>query len=155
MLLFTSCPMMPGEEIPDDITVGYEDDEDNITFKIIYAAKCNNLIALAHVLPWYSDYIDFQDVRNNNNTALHYAVHNRNINMVKLLLDYDADPNISNNDGDTPLFDAMRLNLIDIAELLMDAGASLDHYNHEGKTPRDYVESAKMQILLDYFTYGN
>lgn len=57
------------------------------------------------------------------NTALIYAIVNRQKDHVGLLLDRGADPNLSNNAGGTPLDYANQLNQEKIERMLIDAGA--------------------------------
>ena len=45
----------------------------------------------------------FSVFRNNGSTALHVACEHNNVDAIKLLLSYNADPNIQNDDGVTPL----------------------------------------------------
>lgn len=45
-------------------------------------------------------------VDSNGNTLLHFAVRNRNMHAVQLLLRYEADPNVRNSRGTTPKMEA-------------------------------------------------
>lgn len=51
-------------------------------------------------------------------TALHFAVESKNINTVKLLLKFNANKTIINNENQTPKDLAEKLNLSDIVDLL-------------------------------------
>ena len=57
------------------------------------------------------------------NTALIYAIINRQKEHVGLLLDRGADPNLSNNAGGTPLAYAIALNDPKLERMLIDVGA--------------------------------
>src|SRR5690606_26408862 len=54
------------------------------------------------------------------------AVQIANVELVRLLLEAGADPEIANADGQTPLMLAARDGVAEIAELLLEHGASVD-----------------------------
>lgn len=60
------------------------------------------------------------------NTALHYAVRNRQINQVRLLLVAGADVNRTNEWCEAPLHVAVENNLPNIAQLLICEGADVN-----------------------------
>ncbi len=62
----------------------------------------------------------------NSYTALHWATYNGNTQMVELLLDHGADPNLYCRLGMTPLHIAACWNFPDIAELLIRNGADVN-----------------------------
>jgi ankyrin repeat protein len=63
------------------------------------------------------------------NTALNYAVLQRNEAMIKMLLDENADIECKDRDGDTPLFLAIRLGYAEIVKLLLERKANVRHVN--------------------------
>jgi len=72
-------------------------------------------------------------------TPLMLAVMHSDANMVKLLLDWGADPNLVTVEGgpNPPLHWACRWGVIDKIELLIKAGASFVLRDYDGKTPAD------------------
>jgi ankyrin repeat protein len=68
-------------------------------------------------------------------TAMHFAVIQGHIEIVKQLLDASANPNITDKDGYTPLSFAASEGEKDILQLLLDRGAKIDLANNDGLTP--------------------
>ncbi|CRL05153.1 CLUMA_CG018176, isoform A [Clunio marinus] len=62
--------------------------------------------------------INFQDANRNFNTPLHLAIQRRNIELIKVLLDFKPSQKISNMNGERPRDFAMNLNHFDIVKLL-------------------------------------
>ena len=58
--------------------------------------------------------------------------------VVKLLLEHGANPNIQDADGWTPLHFAVKSCHVDVVRVLLDHGADLTIRNNEGRTPLDY-----------------
>ncbi len=72
---------------------------------------------------------------NENNTALHMAVRQRDVNITKLLIKYGANVNMQESDGGhTPLHMAVSKGYMDIMELLLNAGADPYIKTYKGKT---------------------
>lgn len=88
-------------------------------------------------------------------TLLILACYANQRKMVKLLLDYGADPNLQcgNDDSITPLIQAIYNENSEIVKLLLDAGADPDKVDNEGDAPlvvaclEGYSEIVK--LLLD------
>ena len=71
------------------------------------------------------DEVDVNCANINGQTALHFAVHAQNLNLVELLLQYNSNPNVQDNHEigfNTPLHIAADLNLINVVELLLEKG---------------------------------
>ena len=66
-------------------------------------------------------------------TALHYAVLNGHVNIVKILLQEGADPNVQDENGCSCLL-LLRKNVEKILPLLIEFGANLELANFEGQT---------------------
>lgn len=82
-------------------------------------------------------------------TALHAAMFQKNIKIVKLLLDYGLDVNaIGPKNGYTPLHDAVWGNNPEAAKLLMERGAKTDIKNKEGQTPLEKAQSEGKAALV-------
>ncbi len=71
----------------------------------------------------------------NGNTTLHHACWNEQTEVVKVLIEKDADVNKINDDGETPLFLAVRRANLVIVEKLLAAGAEPDISNIDGILP--------------------
>lgn len=86
------------------------------------------------------------------NTPLHWASFKNEIECVKLLLRYSADPNArAHPSGWTPLHDAAYSNSGDCIGLLIDAGAAVDSRANSGATPLCFAaqeDSADAAALL-------
>ena len=67
--------------------------------------------------------LDLNHQDQDGNTALIYAINNRQKENVALLLDRGANPNLANNGGGTPLAYAIELNDPEIEQILIEAGA--------------------------------
>jgi ankyrin repeat protein len=79
-------------------------------------------------------------------TLLSAAVNTGNIEIVKLLLDYDADTDIKDEDGTTALF-SEEVD-IDILKLLLDYGADVNIQDNKGKSALFYSNYDKAKLLI-------
>ena len=77
-----------------------------------------------------------------NDTLLHWAVSFNHIDVVKLLLEYNADLNAPNTDGHTPLHIACKHYNLEIIELLLLYGADCHNYDLHGHSPKDLLLSS-------------
>ncbi|ETS84994.1 hypothetical protein PFICI_03019 [Pestalotiopsis fici W106-1] len=73
-------------------------------------------------------------------TAISWAVTNNNVRLVKMLLDYHADPTVQDADGNTCLNRACESNYVDIVETLLRYGADWKIRNYRG---RNALQTAK------------
>jgi ankyrin repeat protein len=64
----------------------------------------------------------------------------KSMDVFKLLLNNDADPNLSNGRYEYPLFYAIEARDPEMVQLLIDSGARLDVKSKSGKTPLEYVD---------------
>ncbi len=78
-------------------------------------------------------------------TALHWAVSRQHTEIVTMLLDAGANPNIPDNEGCTPLHDVAEMGDCPSArtmlEALLAAGADPSRREKNGRTPSDLAES--------------
>jgi len=94
----------------------------------------NNDIVELLLQPKYNTNVDLVD--NYNNTSLAIATYNRHTEIVKMLLDSRADPNIKNDeDGNTALMDASEKGYYEIVQLLLENGANP---NIRNSMPNEY-----------------
>lgn len=95
-----------------------------------------------------------KDVRNAfGDTALHIAVYQPNLMIIKLLLDYGFDPNaVATRNGNTPLHNAVAANNVNAARLLLQYGANKNIRANDGQTPLEKArkEEKRELILLLY-----
>jgi ankyrin repeat protein len=87
------------------------------------------------------------NVSGGESTLLSAAVNTGNIDIVKLLIDYDADVNIRDGDGITALFSDD--NEIEILKLLIDAGADVNIQKDNGKTALFFSNYETTKLLID------
>jgi ankyrin repeat protein len=82
----------------------------------------------------------------------HKASYDDNVEVLHLLLRYNADPNTRDSTNATPLYEAALLGHVKAAQLLLDHGADVNSQHVSGHTPlniassRGYLET--VQILL-------
>ncbi|AYP74288.1 ankyrin repeat protein [Fowlpox virus] len=68
-------------------------------------------------------------------TFLHYAIRNKDLESVNILMKYRANVNIEDHNGDYPIHVATEYNLFDIVEILVENGAYLNVENCCKETP--------------------
>jgi hypothetical protein len=83
--------------------------------------------------------INFNRIINNYDTLLHRAVETQNINKVRLLLKYGANPNVRGAGNDTPLHTAACRGPVRIVELLLKAGANPNVRDVNDQTPMHVI----------------
>jgi len=82
-----------------------------------------------------ADGVDVDERAADGTTALHWAAHQGDYDLVALLLDRGADANALNDYGMTPLAAAAVEADHDIVAALLESGAEVDAPNAEGQTP--------------------
>jgi ankyrin repeat protein len=90
--------------------------------------------------------INMQD--ENGFTVLHWASFAHHNNGVKLLLMYQADPNVKNNKKETPLHLAICQGNYKIALDLLKGGADANIQNQDGRTPLHMCSELTFQLLV-------
>lgn len=90
--------------------------------------------------------IDFQD--DNGWTAFHFASQEGHIEVIKLLVEKNANPNLHDIHGNGPLWTALMNSKgkMDIVEILLDAGADAKHKNKHGRSPLNMAMTIKNGI---------
>jgi len=78
----------------------------------------------------------------NGNTALADAMMARRVDVVKLLLENGASPNLANHSQMTPLHDAASYPDAKILSLLLEHGANVELRNYQAKTPLELAVEA-------------
>ena len=89
-------------------------------------------------------------------SALWYAIHGAYAEVVELLLDRGANPNVAGTYDDTPLHQACSCHTISpaVVGLLLRRGADIDTVNHNGKTALQLVLSLAKQDVSWYAIKG-
>ena len=79
--------------------------------------------------------------------ALNAAAVENEIDVIRILLDHGADPNVKNSQGDTPLICATKYagGKAETVELLIKAGTNQDVRDNDGKTALDYAKAKGQQ----------
>jgi len=83
------------------------------------------------------------------NTALHYAVQNRNVPMINNLVKQGADVDIENNEGETALKIGKDLNNVNVLKALH-GNLSLSELNDEIKAMREIQAEIQHQYIKEY-----
>jgi len=96
--------------------------------------------------------LDYDCYLLNPTTPLIIAAHKGRVNVVKLLLDSGADPNITDEDGAPPLHYAALEGHNNVIHMLLDRGADPNIKNEYGSTPLHYAAHnvGIVQLLLDH-----
>ncbi len=81
---------------------------------------------------------------------LHSAAASRSLEIARLLLEADADPNARQNDGFTPLQEAAHNGQIEMANLLLKHGAVIDMAQDEGDTALSIARKAGHSAMVDF-----
>jgi len=91
-----------------------------------------------------------KDVRDGfGDTALHVAIFQKNLLVVKLLLDYGFDPNAKTiRNGYTPLHNAVAANNVDAARMLLQFKADKGIKSLDGLTPLDKARKEEKRALV-------
>jgi ankyrin repeat protein len=92
------------------------------------------------------------DIPSNNDfkvAPLHSAVAAKSIEVTRMLLDYNANPNAKQQNDVTPLHAAAHNNCPDIAKMLLKAGAGKSFRTADGKTAMDYAVEIDSKEIID------
>lgn len=82
-------------------------------------------------------------------TALMAAVVKGNVLLVKLLLEKNANPNLTNKQGTTALIYAVQFKNTEIINLLLQHNASKLQMDKEGKTAFEYAVFARNETIIN------
>ena len=82
-------------------------------------------------------------------TALHASVFKGEIEIVEMLLDYDANINYQDENGSTALHYSIIYNKEKISRLLLEKGANYNLADNSSKSPKNYAEEFLRYELLE------
>ncbi|XP_040200122.1 serine/threonine-protein phosphatase 6 regulatory ankyrin repeat subunit B-like [Rana temporaria] len=112
--------------------------------------KKNNLESVEYLL---SNGLDVNICDKRGDSVLHLAaLQIKSYEIMKLLLSFGAQVNLTNHDGITPLFNTVFASNFHGARLLIDCGASLKHQDNEDQTAFDHVKNTEDWIECGIFS---
>jgi ankyrin repeat protein len=114
---------------------------------LIIATYSSNLHVAKYLLNIAED-INYQSPEG---TVLMAAIMRNNIEMVNLLLDKEANIEITNDNGVTPLMLAIQFKNIEIIKLLLKNNANKAAIDKEGKTTFEYAVATKEETIIQLF----
>ena len=91
------------------------------------------------------------DGSSNYGTPLMAAVYKSRENLVKVLLDFGANPDIADVNGTSPMHYAVIMRNTKIIELLIKADADLTLEDNRGKTAKDYAKMTQNETIIELF----
>ncbi|KAI8022014.1 Potassium channel AKT1 [Camellia lanceoleosa] len=97
--------------------------------------------------------LDPNESDNNGRTALHIAASKRSENCVLLPLDYRANPNSRDSDGNVPLWEAMMANHEHVVKILTDNGATISS-GDVGQFSCTAAEQNNLDLLKEIVSHG-
>ena len=83
-------------------------------------------------------------ISSNGGTLVHWVILPNEIQYLKLLLEYDGDPNLQNYHGHTPLHLAIKYNKEQCISLLLDYRAEPTILDNDGHTAKDIIDRTDM-----------
>jgi ankyrin repeat protein len=98
---------------------------------LVDAAKAGDRAAAVALI---SQRVDVNTPEVDGTTALHWAVHNNDLDLVQRLIRAGAKVNVRNEYGSTPMSEAAILGRADMLEALLKAGADVESANADGQT---------------------
>jgi len=85
-------------------------------------------------------------------TALHAAMFQKNMDVIKILIDYGFDVNVQGlANGYTPLHDAVWANNLEAVKILLKHGAKVDIKGKDGLTPYSKAKQEGKEEIVKYF----
>ena len=110
---------------------------ETMEFKLLLASSKGDTAAIRSLV-MSGVYIDTQTF-GEGNTSLIYAVLNDQIDALKLLLDFWANPDLRNYYGESPLHVAIKEQKLQAAEILIKNNANINIQDFNGATPLHYA----------------
>ena len=107
---------------------------------LLFLSIENDLYDLCKFLLKNKANVNYQNIKNFNNTCLHRAIEISDNKTINLLLENNADPNLFNLNKETPLHIAANFNRFKIIKLLKCYNANFYIENKDGLIPLDYAK---------------
>jgi ankyrin repeat protein len=85
----------------------------------------------------------------NNNIPLHYAINKKNINAVKLLLQYGSNVNVVDKQGFNALHLSVKTRSVDICKLVINAGANINTRFETGETSLHIACNFQLEDIIE------
>ncbi|KAJ9465878.1 26S proteasome non-ATPase regulatory subunit 10 [Diplonema papillatum] len=115
--------------------------------QLVLCAKAGHLKGVVHAL---DKGVNVDGKGQQNETALHWAVRNRDETMIKTLLtEYRASPNVLDSVGRTPLLEAADSGDSSLVKLLLQHRANVDISDKYGKTPLEAAAIRGNQSIVE------
>jgi len=139
----TDRPFTPSKEIPGRLTPlrGLNEKEKAVNFDIptrnLYWAACHRSYPKMIDAIESGAEVNSTAIDNRQRTALHWAASNDHVAGVQLLLEHEADPNLSSTWLRTPLMHAAGQNSKQVCQLLIKHGAEVNAVTQAGHTAAD------------------
>ena len=111
---------------------------------LILACYRNQVLAVKKLLELGAE-IDYQS---GDGTALLGATYQNNYDVIKLLLDDGANPNISDANKETPLIMASKSDNAKVIKLLLEAGADKNIKDKLGNTAANYAKITRNEEII-------
>jgi ankyrin repeat protein len=122
--------------------------KNNENLNALHIAVLKKDASMVRTVVKYIKNIDTKSVTGD--TALHYACNYQLTEIVKVLLEFNADPNIVEGENDfTPIFFSVIQNNFDITKLLIEAGANPNQQDSQGNTIVHYSIIYNHLSILD------
>ncbi|CAF1414359.1 unnamed protein product [Adineta ricciae] len=142
------------KSIPAKTTFLYQVFPDSLKFYHTFLLKAcseGHQESVDHLLEFlqrlYPEFINMHDP-NTLNTALHIACKHNHLNIARCCLDYGAEVNSLNKEGNTPLFCAAEKFSKSCAKLLLEYGADISVVNNRKKTVSEICVNEEFQQTL-------
>ncbi|KAG5477668.1 hypothetical protein LSCM1_04961 [Leishmania martiniquensis] len=107
--------------------------------KFLRAARSRDAADCSRMLQEKPDLVN--SVEAGGYAALHFAAFNGDVQMLHLLLDHKADPNIENMDGNTPLVMCVKGRQLECIRILVNGGADVNKASTSGSTAAHFAAS--------------
>ncbi len=85
-------------------------------------------------------------------TALHSAAAGDHLDVARVLLDYEADPDVLQQGGFTPLHAAAQNGSLEMVRMLLAYGADASISSDDGRTPLDIARESRYDELMETLT---
>ncbi|XP_043472538.1 putative ankyrin repeat protein RF_0381 [Leptopilina heterotoma] len=115
-----------------------------------YQQLLNNFLKISKLLLQHPVKVN-DETQDHDQTPLHFAVQNENVEIIKILLEKGAVVNATNKELNTPLHIAVsdKYNLSEsVIQLLLENGADIKIYNENCRTPHDVCVNASIRRIL-------